>query len=97
MLNQFIIVGRIIEINEDNVMLRVFRSQKDEEGVYPEDYIKIFLPSNIASQIIDECSIEDCIGSKGHIETDENSNLKLIAEKVSWLSNAKNNSSEEDC
>ena len=79
MLNQVIIVGRlvekpIIEENENgkkvcNITLAVPRSYKNENGEYDTDFIKCTLCGGIAENTVEYCDKGDLVGVKGRLET----------------------------
>ena len=77
MLNQVIIVGRlvekpIVEENENekkvcNITLAVQRSYKNAEGVYETDFIKCTLWNGIAENTAEYCEKGDLVGVKGRL------------------------------
>lgn len=99
MLNQFMLVGRIqenptIKENEGgnkttNINIAVQRSYKNIEGVYESDIIPITLYNNIAGNVCEYCKKGDLIGAKGRIQINENNNIQIIAEKITFLANKK--------
>lgn len=94
MLNNVVIVGRIKEktienINENKkimkIKIKVPREFKNEEGTYDNDIITTEI-WNMGYQTIEESLKEGIpIGIKGRIQTDENENMKIIADKVTIL------------
>ena len=98
MLNQVIVVGRIVreptlQVSENNkkymnITLAVPRSFKNSEGVYETDYVDCIL-----------CNKGDVIGIRGRIQTrvseDKDGNKKyytdVVGEKVTFLSKITNN------
>ena len=100
MLNQVVIVGRlvakpIVEENENGrkvseITLAVPRSYKNAEGIYETDFIKCTLWNGIAENTVEYCNKGDIIGVKGRLECLGGSELQVIAEKVTFLSNNKN-------
>ena len=79
MLNQVIIVGRLVERpivkeNENgkkvcNITLAVPRSYKNAEGIYDTDFIKCTLWNVIAENTAEYCDKGDLISVKGRLET----------------------------
>ena len=79
MLNQTIIVGRMIqdpELRETdtgrkvaNVTLAVPRSFKNSNGEYETDYIDCVLWKGIAESTVQYCKKGDLVGIKGRIQT----------------------------
>ena len=100
MLNQVVIVGRLVEKpivkeNENgkkvcNITLAVPRSYKNAEGIYETDFIKCILWSCIAENTAEYCDKGDLISVKGRLQCLGGSELQLVAEKVTFLTNNKN-------
>lgn len=90
MLNQMILVGRLIdnpkiEENKTIVTLSVPASVKDENGEYPVDTIEVELFDNIAKNTAEYCKKGDVIGVKGRIQKRDDEPMKIVAEKVTFL------------
>ena len=91
MLNQVIIVGRVEEINrtfdEEMVITLKVPRQKREDG---DDFIPVYLKGKTlvenAGQYLERDNI---VGIKGSIRT-EGLGIKIIAEKVTFLSGGHN-------
>lgn len=95
MLNQTILVGRLVErpiIEETEnggkiaiVKLAVTRSFKNSEGEYETDFIPCILWNSIAKTTCEYCRKGDLIGIKGKIQctTDK---VQVVAEKITFLS-----------
>ena len=99
MLNQAVIVGRIIKEPElkkteknkgfTSVNLAVQRSYKNEEGIYETDFVNVRLYNGIATTTAEYCRKGDLIGIRGRIETSyENNGQKnfVVADKITFLS-----------
>lgn len=79
MLNQVVLVGRLvndIELNVkesgktvSSVVLAVGRSYKNVDGIYETDFIKCTLWNGIAQNTAEYCKKGDIVGIKGHIQT----------------------------
>ena len=79
MLNQTVIVGRLVkdpELNETengnkvtNITLAVPRSFKNSEGEYETDFISCVLWKGIAENTVEYCKKGDLIGVKGRVQT----------------------------
>ena len=105
MLNQVVIVGRlvekpIVEENENekkvcNIILAVQRSYKNAEGVYETDFIKCTLWNGIAENTAEYCGKGDLVGVKGRLQCLSDNELQLVAEKVSFLTSIKTKKGEE--
>lgn len=105
MLNQMILVGRLVSAPEKkenegkvyaNITLAVPRPFKNENGEYETDFIPVILFGSIAENTTEWCNKGDLVGVKGRIQTryvEEEENKKivveLIAEKVTFLSSKK--------
>ncbi len=99
MLNQVIIVGRlvlrpIVEYNQSGrkiseITLAVPRSFKNYEGIYDTDFIKCILWDGVAENTAEYCEMGDLIGVKGRLQCLCGSELQVVAEKVTFLSNKK--------
>lgn len=93
MLNQIVLVGRIISIvmqdddkgNRGVVTISVPASIKDENGEYPVDKIDIELFGSIAKNTAEYCKKGDVIGVKGRIQKRDHEPMKVVAEKVTFL------------
>ena len=99
MLNQVIVVGRLAydpEIRElengrkeSYITLACPRSYKNVDGVYDTDFIRCTLWNGIAENTTEYCKKGDIVGVKGRLQREEHGNLKIIAEKVNFLSSNK--------
>ena len=79
MLNQAVIVGRIVkepELNKTengtkvtNLTLAVPRSFKNSEGQYDTDFISCVLWKGVAESTVEYCKKGDLVGIKGRIQT----------------------------
>ena len=106
MLNQVVIVGRLVEkpIVEENengrkvseITLAVPRSYKNAEGIYDTDFIKCILWNGIAENTAEYCYKGDLIGVKGRLQCLNGNELKVVAEKVTFLSSNKTNNDKEE-
>lgn len=105
MLNQIIIVGRLVDnptIEENgekkisNIVVAVPRSYKNSDGEYETDFIDVELWDCVASSTADYCKKGDIIGVKGRIKVENYDNngittkvTKIVAEKITFLSSKK--------
>lgn len=110
MLNQVVLVGRLIkspEVKEiegkkvSNITLAVPRSYKNVNGEYDTDYIDCTLWQGIAENTAEYCKQGDMVGIKGRMETktyekdgEKKYKTNVIAEKVTFLSSAKEKEQE---
>lgn len=96
MLNQIVLVGRIVsdpQINETKngkkesiITLAVPRSYKNLDGEYDTDFVDCVLYEGIAINTAEYCRSGDLIGIKGRVSRLNGEKLKLVAEKVTFLS-----------
>lgn len=87
MLNMFTLVGRLGAMSCDTIELKVQGSEKNENNEYPTYTLFIMVGANIINNMKDYCHNGDLVGVKGKILD----NNKLVGEKVTFLSSAKNN------
>lgn len=97
MINQVVLIGRIIKNIDDNdyITIAVSRSYKSENGEYENDLIDVFIKGHIAEATREYCHEGDLIGVRGFVQTsvkDEIRYTNIIANKISFLSKAKENS-----
>lgn len=87
MFNNFVLVGKLLEVNEKekSLILAVQRPYKNENNIYENDFIKIHVKVCF-DNFNDYLKISDLLGVKGRIETDKNNNLILESEKITFLS-----------
>lgn len=100
MLNQIVLVGRLVEdleIKENEngkkvayITLAVPRAFKNVDGVYETDFIECMLWQGIAQSTSEFCHKGDIVGVKGRIQSN-NKKIEIVAEKVTFLSNKKEN------
>lgn len=79
MLNQIVIVGRLVkepEIKEledgkkvTNMTLAVPRSYKNENGEYDTDFVDCVLWNGVAEKTVEYCRKGDVVGVRGRIQT----------------------------
>ena len=100
MLNQVVIVGRLVEkpiVEENqnekkvcNITLAVPRSYKNDEGIYDTDFIKCILWNSIAEHTIEYCKKGDIVAVKGKLQCLVGNELQVVAESTSFLSSGRN-------
>ena len=99
MLNIVTIVGRIIEIedseNYTTIKVGINRTYKNEEtGKYDVDFIKCKINGKMSDNVKEYLSVGDLIGIRGRLES-EGENIKLVADKISFLSSKKEGENNE--
>lgn len=104
MLNQVVLVGRLtseLEVKEledgkrvSNITLAIPRSFKNANGEYETDFIECIAFDSIAENTTEYCKKGDIIGVKGRLQNKEVEDKKvtqIIAERITFLSNKKEN------
>lgn len=100
MVNQVILVGRLTSdikiVKDDNgakyavITLAIPRSFKNADGEYDTDFVSTIAYDNIATNTAEYISKGDIVGIKGRtVKTSQDSELQIIAEKVTFLSKSK--------
>ncbi len=99
--NTSMLIGRLVsdpEINETengkkvcNITLAVQRAYKNADGIYETDFIPVVLWTGIAEKTTEYCRKGDIMAVKGRLERLSGEELKIVADKVSFLSNGKEN------
>lgn len=85
MLNSCILIGRFNGMVNDNVM--ELKVQRPREGELQEYYlINVFLGDNIVENAREYLKIDSVVGVKGTIKTNENKEIQIVADKISFLS-----------
>jgi len=97
--NHVVLIGRInndIEKMENDdkttykLMLNISRNFKNQDGDYENDIIPVELMNYVGNTTFEYCKKNDLVGIKGRIECKENNPIKIIAEKITFLSNNQN-------
>lgn len=95
MLNQFIIVGRIVKDleKESNVItIAIPRHYKNEDGEYDTDFVDVTIDGTLAKTTIEYFKKGDIIEVKGNIKSEISNDIRkmlLVAERVNFLSSKK--------
>lgn len=95
MLNQFIIVGRIVkdlEKESNAITIAIPRHYKNKDGEYDTDFVDVAIDGTLAKTTIEYCKKGDIIGAKGNIKSEISNDIRkmlLVAEKVTFLSSKK--------
>lgn len=99
MLNQIILIGRLTkdvileQIDDDKFMviatIAIPRPFKNSNGEYDTDIVDIEVFNSIANNMSEYCKKGDLIGIKGRVESDEKKTIRIVAEKVTFLSSSK--------
>lgn len=92
-MNQIVLVGRLVEdvkLNEENNLgiatIAVPRCFKNSYGIYEYDYIPILLTERTSKLSSKYVKKGDLVGIKGRVQRNKDEDLKIIAEKVTFLS-----------
>lgn len=99
MLNNVVVVGRILqdfEVDENGkgiLSIKVPRPFKNADGIYEEDIIDCEISGMVATNVKEYCNVSDIVGIKGRLEKlSSDATLKVVAEKVTFLSSKKETS-----
>lgn len=101
MLNQFVLVGRVVDktkLSEDEnnkkamgVTISVPRAFKNVSEEYDNDFIDITLYDSIAKGAENYLENGDLVGIRGRLARQKDEALYLVVEKLNFLSSGKNN------
>lgn len=100
-MNNIILVGRLvkfIELEKNKscvITLGVSRPLKNDKGLYDTDFIDVVLNGDLSIQAMKYCEKGDMMAIKGRIEKLPNSDMKIIANKISFLSSNKRSKENE--
>ena len=98
MLNQVMLIGRIINIKKQEteesakyvvVRLSIPRSFKNSEGLYDTDYVNVKIIGTMAEQCAQYIEKGDMIGIKGRLTTTKDDHQEILVEKLTFLSSKK--------
>lgn len=91
MLNQLVIVGRLKNIIKEDKMviikLSVPRCYKNDKNKYDSDIITCSLNNSFASCCTETLKLNELIGVKGRLESNENDEMIVRSEKITFLTN----------
>lgn len=103
MMNQVMVVGRlrkIVDLGEQAIItLEHSRPYKNEKGEYEKGFIDFYINGGIKENIIEYCKQGDIMGVRGKIQTynvEDKKEIRLIAEKISFLNTNTNLNKEEE-
>ena len=91
MMNQVIIVGRIVKIESAEktvVTIACTRPFKNTNGEYETDFLPIVLWGGVSETAVEYCKQGDIIGIRGRAQS-EDGKIVIIADKVTFLSSKK--------
>ena len=86
MINNVMLVGRVVEISEDGtiVNISVKRLYKNKNGEYDNDIIPCKILNGMVDNILNYCVIGDLIGVKGRIEVADK-DIFIISDKITFI------------
>ena len=89
--------------NVSNITIAVPRTFKNADGVYDTDFVDCVLWDSVAKSTADYCHKGDIVGVKGRLQTElydkdgeTRKSTKIIAERVTFLSNNKDKIDEKE-
>ena len=107
-MNQVVIVGRLtndisFEETENGakkakITLTCSRPFKNTDGIYETDFIDAYIFGAVAENTIEYCNKGDVIGVRGRLQSKMEDNMRIlevIADKVTFLSSKKPESSDD--
>lgn len=81
MLNNLVVLGRLKYVTKDYMIISLSNVNNETCEV------KCTLSGTIGDNVIKYCSVDDIIGVKGHLSTNNgNDSLHIVTEKVTFLS-----------
>lgn len=95
MLNQVIIIGRLVKIvdlgeNKGAVIsIKNTKPFKNADGIYEEDIIDVRIFDGVKNSLVDYCKQNDMVGVKGRVQTKEEDGKKIMeimGERITFLS-----------
>lgn len=100
MLNQVVLVGRIVDIkkidNHAEITLSIPRTYRDINGQYENDFISCNVSQKMIYNFEEYCELGNLVGIRGKIaKLEEDKEMQVIAEKMTFLSNRKTEEKEE--
>ncbi len=96
MMNQVIMVGRIVKIESEErtfVTMAVTRQFKNSDGEYETDFVPVMLLGTVSETTLEYCKKGDIIGIRGRVQMEEGK-IVLVADRVTFLSSKKDDKDE---
>ncbi len=91
-MNFFTIVGRLCKEPRQientryfEIVVAVNRQFRNEYGLYETDFIPVLIDKTMNNAFIEYCFKGDIVAVKGRVEKEANGELKMIAEKITFL------------
>ena len=94
MLNQVVLLGRLVECKKESIIIKVPRNYKNNQGIYDTDLIEIYLSESNYNELKKYTKVGDLLGVKGRVETKDNQ-IIIIADKTTFLTSKKGDNSDE--
>lgn len=90
--------------HRSTITVAINRPFKNMEGVYETDFVRCVLWNNAALNTFEHCQKGDVVGIKGRLQTRNYENeektknfiMEVIAEKITFLSNSKDKTVDEE-
>lgn len=100
MVNQVFLIGRIVEIknidNHTEITISIPRTYRNINGQYDNDLISCEISQRMIYELEKYCKLGNLVGIKGKIaKLDKDKEMRVIAEKMTFLSNRKTEEVEE--
>ena len=94
MLNQVVLLGRLVECKKESIIIKVPRNYKNNQGVYDTDLIEIYLSESNYNELKKYNKLDDLVGVRGRVETKDNQ-IIIIGDKITFLTNKKGDDTNE--
>lgn len=88
MSNNIMLVGRIDNVQDNCVIIKVSRNFENKDGIYESDLIPVKIFEGLKKHFNEYAKEGNIIGIKGFVKMQDNE-LQIIAEKVTFLSSQK--------
>lgn len=102
MMNQVVILGRLAYVGKDFITLVASKNKKESDGTYGSFSFNVYCSPSMIEHVREYNLLNDLIAVKGYLDSElyESNNktyrqLKLYADKLSFLSSSKATRGEE--
>ena len=98
MVNSLVLIGRLEEIKEWGIIIKVPRNYKNDKGEYENDLVPVNICDSALTNVKEYCTKDCVIGIRGRIEMfpkidkddfQDGNEIRIIGEKITFLSNNK--------
>lgn len=89
MLNQLVLIGKIVELKDNILTLSVLREKESKEDIIP-----MVISDNIKENISNYCEKNSTVGVKGRMRSNEEG-IYIMVDKVTFLSTRRGDSDND--